>query len=167
MTTPIETARIDSARQLVRKVIRNSRDKNKWRKVVKVRLWMPVALQVLLIIGVVWYTNSRFPGFIKGSNIANILLLAVPLAIVVIGQTHALLVGYLDLSVGAMVSLGVVIASFWIPAEASTSQILTGVAAIFACGLALGLVNAALVRGVKIPSIIANWPPSASWTGFR
>ena len=156
MTTPIETGRIDSARQFVRKVIRNSRDKNKWRKVVKVRLWMPVALQVLLIIGVVWYTNSRFPGFVNGSNIANILLLAVPLAIVVIGQTNALLVGYLDLSVGAMVSLGVVIASFWIPVGASTTQTLTGVAAIFGCGLALGLVNAALVRGVKIPSIIAT-----------
>ena len=40
---------IDAARQWVRKVIRNARDKNKWRKVVKVRLWMPVALQVLLI----------------------------------------------------------------------------------------------------------------------
>ena len=156
MTTPIETGRIDSARQYVRKVLRNSRDKNKWRKVIKVRLWMPVALQILLIIGVVWYTNSRFPGFINSSNIANILLLAVPLAIVVIGQTHALLVGYLDLSVGAMVSLGVVIASFWIPAGATSTQILTGVAAIFACGLALGLVNAALVRGVKIPSIIAT-----------
>ena len=156
MTTQIETGRIDSARQFVRKVIRNSRDKNKWRKVVKVRLWMPVALQILLIIGVVWYTNSRFPGFVNASNIANILLLAVPLAIVVIGQTHALLVGYLDLSVGAMISLGVVVASFWIPEGATTSQILSGVAAIFACGLALGLVNAALVRGVKIPSIIAT-----------
>ncbi len=140
----------------MRKVLRNARDKNKWRKVVKVRLWMPVALQILLIIGVVWYTNSRFPGFVNTSNIANILLLAVPLAIVVIGQTHALLVGYLDLSVGAMISLGVVIASFWIPAGATTSQMLTGVATIFACGLALGLVNAGLVRGVKIPSIIAT-----------
>jgi cytosine/adenosine deaminase-related metal-dependent hydrolase/ribose/xylose/arabinose/galactoside ABC-type transport system permease subunit len=150
------TSYIDSARQEVRKVLRNARDKNKWRKVVKVRLWMPVALQILLIIGVVWYTNSRFPGFINSSNIANILLLAVPLAIVVIGQTHALLVGYLDLSVGAMISLAVVIASFWIPAGASTSQILIGVGTIFACGLALGLVNAGLVRGVKIPSIIAT-----------
>ncbi|HEY6629357.1 MAG TPA: amidohydrolase family protein [Acidimicrobiia bacterium] len=147
---------IDSARQEVRKVLRNARDKNKWRKVIKVRLWMPVALQILLIIGVVWYTNSRFPGFVNSSNIANILLLAVPLAIVVIGQTHALLVGYLDLSVGAMISFGVVIASFWIPADASTSQILTGVGTIFACGLVLGLVNAGLVRGVKIPSIIAT-----------
>ena len=37
---------VDRARQLGRKVLRNARDKNKWRKVVKVRLWMPIALQI-------------------------------------------------------------------------------------------------------------------------
>ena len=150
------TTRGDSARQAVRKVIRDARDKNKWRKVVKVRLWMPVALQILLIIGVVWLTNSRFPGFVNTTNIANVLLLAIPLAVAAIAQTHALLVGYLDLSVGAMISLGVVIGSFLIGAEATTSQMLTGVAVILLCGLVLGLVNAGLIRGVKIPSIIAT-----------
>ena len=150
------TTRGDSARQAVRKVIRDARDKNKWRKIVKVRLWMPVALQILLIIGVVWLTNSRFPGFVNTTNIANVLLLAIPLAVAAIAQTHALLVGYLDLSVGAMISLGVVIGSFLIGAEATTSQMLTGVAVILLCGLVLGLVNAGLIRGVKIPSIIAT-----------
>ena len=117
---------------------------------------MPVALQILLIIGVVWLTNSRFPGFVNTTNIANVLLLAIPLAVAAIAQTHALLVGYLDLSVGAMISLGVVIGSFLIGAEATTSQLLTGVAVILLCGLVLGLVNAGLIRGVKIPSIIAT-----------
>ena len=50
MTVAIHTTQVDRARQLVRKVARNARDKNEWRKVVKVRLWMPVALQVLLIV---------------------------------------------------------------------------------------------------------------------
>ena len=71
-------------------------------------------------------------------------------------QTHALLVGYLDLSVGAMISLGVVIASFLIPTGASGTQILIGSGAVLLAGLLLGLVNAGLVRGVKIPSIIAT-----------
>jgi len=107
----------DRIRQLGRKVVRNARDKNKWRKIVKVRLWMPVALQVLLIIALLLYTNSRFPGFINRSNITNILILAVPLALAAMAQTHAILVGYLDLSVGAMISLGVVIGSFLIGAD--------------------------------------------------
>ncbi len=147
---------VDAARQWVRKVLRNARDKNKWRKVVKVRLWMPVALQVLLIGLVVWYTDSQFPGFINRTNTVNILLLATPLAIATMAQIHALLVGYLDLSVGAMISLAVVLASFLIRPESTTGAHLVGLGAIFLCALGLGLVNAALVRGVKIPSIIAT-----------
>lgn len=156
MIEPITTTRVDAARQLVRKVIRNARDKNKWRKVIKFRLWMPVALQILLVAGLLLYTNSRFEGFLNSTNIYNILLLAMPLAVAAIGQTHAILVGYLDLSVGAMISFGVVVASYLIGADATTGQILVGVAAVLGAGMLLGLVNAGLVRGVKIPSIVAT-----------
>jgi 5-methylthioadenosine/S-adenosylhomocysteine deaminase len=148
--------RLDAARRAVRKLLRDARDKNKWRKLVRVRLWMPVALQLLLIVAVASYTSSRFPGFLSASNLRSILVLAIPLALVAMAQTHALLVGYLDLSVGAMVSLGVVIASFLLGAGVTTTQLLIGIGVIFLCGLALGLVNAVLVRGVKIPSIIAT-----------
>jgi 5-methylthioadenosine/S-adenosylhomocysteine deaminase len=151
-----EATRLDAARQVVRKLLRDARDKNKWRKIVKVRLWMPVALQLLLIVVVAVYTTSRFPGFLSGANLRSILILTIPLALVAMAQTHALLVGYLDLSVGAMVSLGVVLASFLIVAGASTLQILMGAATILLAGLAVGLVNAGLVRGVKLPSIIAT-----------
>jgi 5-methylthioadenosine/S-adenosylhomocysteine deaminase len=153
---PITTTRTDNVRQLVRKILRNARDKNKWRKVIKFRLWMPVALQILLIAALLFYTTSRFEGFLNESNIFNILLLAMPLAVAAIAQTHAILVGYLDLSVGAMISFGVVVASFLIRAEAGVGQILVGIAAVLGCGLVLGLVNAGLIRGVKIPSIVAT-----------
>ena len=73
-------------------------------------------------------------------------------------QTHALLVGYLDLSVGGMIGLGVVIASFLIGAEASISEILIGIGIILLCGVALGLVNAGLTRGLKIPRLSPRWP---------
>jgi 5-methylthioadenosine/S-adenosylhomocysteine deaminase len=150
------SARIDATRRLVRKILRDARDKNKWRKIVKVRLWMPVALQLLLIVLVASYASSRFPGFLGPATVRNVLVLAIPLALVAIAQTHALLVGYLDLSVGAMVSLGVVVASFLIVAGASPTQILMGAGAVLGCGLVVGLVNAGLVRGAKIPSIIAT-----------
>ena len=64
-----ELTRSNAARLAVRKVLRDARDKNKWRKIVRFRLWMPVALQILLIVGVVlWYTSSRFPGFINADE---------------------------------------------------------------------------------------------------
>ncbi|MBK5268552.1 MAG: amidohydrolase family protein [Acidimicrobiia bacterium] len=136
--------------------MRNARDKNKWRKVVKVRLWMPIALQLLLIGALLWYTSSRFDGFLNGTNVTNVLVIAIPLAIAAMAQTHALLVGYLDLSVGAMISLGVVIASYLIVPDSSPTQIIIGVGAILLTGVVVGLVNAGLVRGVRIPSIIAT-----------
>lgn len=150
------TGPIEAARQAVRKVVRNARDKNKWRKVVKVRLWMPIALQLLLIGALLWYTSSRFDGFLNGTNVTNVLVIAIPLAIAAMAQTHALLVGYLDLSVGAMISLGVVIASYLIVPDSSPTQIIIGVGAILLTGVVVGLVNAGLVRGVRIPSIIAT-----------
>jgi cytosine/adenosine deaminase-related metal-dependent hydrolase/ribose/xylose/arabinose/galactoside ABC-type transport system permease subunit len=55
-----------------------------------------------------------------------------------------------------MISFGVVIASFLIGPDSTGIEITIGVGAILIAGLALGLVNAALVRGVKIPSIIAT-----------
>jgi cytosine/adenosine deaminase-related metal-dependent hydrolase/ribose/xylose/arabinose/galactoside ABC-type transport system permease subunit len=150
------TERLDAARLAVRKVLRDARDKNKWRKIVTFRLWMPVALQLLMIVAVGLYTTSRFSGFINGANVTYILILAAPLALAAMGQTHALLVGSLDLSVGAMVTFGIVIASYLIGPDSTTAEILLGVGAIFLCALALGLVNAVLVVWVKIPSIIAT-----------
>jgi cytosine/adenosine deaminase-related metal-dependent hydrolase/ribose/xylose/arabinose/galactoside ABC-type transport system permease subunit len=150
------TTRTDATRQVVRKVIRDARDKNKWRKIVRFRLWMPIALQILLVGGLLWFTNTRFPGFINTTNVNQILILALPLIVATMAQTHALLVGYLDLSVGAMISLGVVIGSYLIATDATTSAIFQGVGVVLLCGLVLGLVNAGLVRGVKIPSIIAT-----------
>ena len=85
---------------------------------------MPVALQVLLIVALLAYTESRFDGFINEANITTVLLLAMPLALAAIAQTHAILVGYLDLSVGSMISFGVVVGSFLIGADASTFEIL-------------------------------------------
>ena len=149
-------SRRDAARLAVRKVIRDARDKNKWRKIVRFRLWMPVVLQILLVAALLWYTNSRFPGFVNATNVSQILILALPLIVASIAQTNALLVGYLDLSVGGMIGLGVVVASFVIGADASVSQILIGIGIVLLCGVALGLVNAGLIRGLKIPSIIAT-----------
>jgi 5-methylthioadenosine/S-adenosylhomocysteine deaminase len=150
------SVRVDAARRAVRKIIRDARDKNKWRKIVRFRLWMPVALQILLIAALLLYTNSRFPGFVNAINVEQILILALPLIVASMAQTHALLVGYLDLSVGGIIGLGVVIASFLIGADASGAQIVMGTGVILLCGVALGLVNALLIRGLKIPSIIAT-----------
>jgi 5-methylthioadenosine/S-adenosylhomocysteine deaminase len=147
---------VDRARQLWRKLIREAREMNRWRKIVKVRLWMPVALQMVLVVGLVWFTNTRFPGFVNSNNINQILILALPLIVAAFAQTHALLVGYLDLSVGAMISLGVVVGSYLIGVEATVTDMAIGAGVIGLCAVGLGLTNAGLIRGLKMPSIIAT-----------
>jgi 5-methylthioadenosine/S-adenosylhomocysteine deaminase len=150
------SARTDSARRAVRKLVRDARDINKWRKVVRFRLWMPVVLQALLLVALLLYANSRFPRFLNSRNVSQILILALPLIVVTMGQTQALLVGYLDLSVAGMIGLGVVIASYRIGPDATTPQVLAWVGVILLCGLGVGLANSGLVRALKIPSIIAT-----------
>jgi cytosine/adenosine deaminase-related metal-dependent hydrolase/ribose/xylose/arabinose/galactoside ABC-type transport system permease subunit len=156
MTDEVGITRVDRTRLFARKVANNARNAKDWRKIFKLRLWMPVVLQCLMILALLAYTESRFDGFINEANITTVLLLAMPLALAAMAQTHAILVGYLDLSVGAMISFGVVVGSFVIGADASTFEILAGVVVILACGLGLGLVNATLIRALKIPSLIAT-----------
>ncbi len=166
MSAPIESTRADRLRQKWRMLLREAREKNRWRKIVRFRLWMPVALQIILVVALAWYTNSRFPGFLNATNINQLLILALPLIVAAYAQTHALLVGYIDLSVGAMISLGVVIASYLIGGIATTGQIFVGALVIIGCGVALGLLNAGLIRGVKIPSIIATLATMSILNGF-
>ena len=89
------------ARLAVRKVIRDARDKNKWRKIVRFRLWMPVVLQILLIVSVALVHRTRgSPASSTAPTSPRSSSWRCRWSLAAIAQTHALLVGYLDLSVG-------------------------------------------------------------------
>jgi hypothetical protein len=77
------TERVDAARRAVRKVLRDARDVNEWRKIVRFRLWMPVALLLLMIGAVLLYATSRFPGFVNAANLTSVLLLAAAVVAVI------------------------------------------------------------------------------------
>ena len=89
MSAPIETTRMDRFRQLWRMVLRESRERNRWRKIIRFRLWMPVVLQIILVVGLAWYTNGRFPGFLNANNINQLLILALPLIVSVIRRSSS------------------------------------------------------------------------------
>ncbi len=91
-----------------------------------------------------------------------------PLALVAIGQTHALLVGYLDLSVGAMVTLGVVIALVPDrPRLLDGPRSLLGVGVVFAAAWPSGSVNAVSgPRASRSRRSSRPWPRSASSSGI-
>jgi cytosine/adenosine deaminase-related metal-dependent hydrolase/ribose/xylose/arabinose/galactoside ABC-type transport system permease subunit len=126
------------------------------RKLWERRAWKPIVLLAFFIFIVGSHTANRSSAFLSEFNLNSLLLATLPLALVAMAQVNALLVGYLDISVGSVMSLCVVVASYIIVPNASGEMIGIGVLAMLLTGLVVGLTNAGLVHGVKMPSIIAT-----------
>ena len=120
------------------------------------RGWLPLALMTTLIVGLGGYATAREGAFLTSYNIGNLLLRAMPLALVSIGQANALLVGCFDVSVAALTTMCVVTASFTMTPETSTLVLIPGALALVGVGLATGVFNATLIRVLRLPSIIAT-----------
>jgi ribose transport system ATP-binding protein len=117
---------------------------------------MPLAFLGLLILGLGTYAAVSHDAFLTEYNIRNLLLTTMPLALVALGQTNALLVGGFDISVAALVTLCVVTASYTMAAGSEWYILFLGALAVVGVGLATGLLNATLIRVIGLPSIIAT-----------
>ena len=117
---------------------------------------LPLVLMTVLIVAVGAYATVRQDAFLTSYNLNNLLLLTMPLALVSLGQTCALLVGGFDVSVAALMTFCVVVASYTMSFETSGWALLPGGLVVIAVGLATGIVNAVLICVLKLPSIIAT-----------
>jgi ribose transport system ATP-binding protein len=117
---------------------------------------MPLALMSTLIVGLGAYATVNQDAFLTKYNLGNLLLTTMPLALVAIGQTNALLVGGFDVSVAALMTFCVVVASFTLQPDSSTLVLLLGSLALVGIGLGTGVFNALLIRTFRLPSIIAT-----------
>jgi ribose transport system ATP-binding protein len=122
----------------------------------KVRGWLPLVLMATLIVAVGAYAAVRQDAFLTSYNLGNLLLTTMPLALVSLGQTTALLVGGFDVSVAALMTFCVVVASFTLQPDKSWTTLLPGALALVGVGLATGVFNATLIRVLRLPSIIAT-----------
>ena len=118
--------------------------------------WLPLVLLAVLTLIVSIYAASQSHVFLKGINIKHILLAAAPAGLVAMAQLNVLLVRGLDVSVGSLMSVIVVAASFLIAAKASVPTILLGVGACLLIGIAAGVINGILVRYAKINAVITT-----------
>ena len=117
---------------------------------------LPLVLMTVLILAVGAYATVRQDAFLTSFNLNNLLLLAMPLALVSLGQTCALLVGGFDVSVAALMTFCVVVASYTMPYDKSGWALVPGGLALVAVGLGTGIFNAVIIRVLKLPSIIAT-----------
>lgn len=112
------------------------------------RYGVVVALLILLVI-----LSIASPTFFRPTNFANILAQWAPVGIMSVGATYVILAGGFDLSVAAGFAFCAVVAAAL--AQAGVPASLAFLAAIFA-GVLIGVVNAALVIGLKINPFVAT-----------
>jgi ribose/xylose/arabinose/galactoside ABC-type transport system permease subunit len=120
------------------------------------RGWLPLVLMTILIVALGAYTEAHHSVFLGRQNLNSLLLEAMPLILVSMGQACALLVGGFDISVAALMTMCVVTASFTMPYSTSGLALLPGALALVGVGLATGVFNAFLIRVLRLPSIVAT-----------
>jgi ribose transport system ATP-binding protein len=118
--------------------------------------WVPLLFLFVLTLAVGGYASLRTSAFLTPLNIKHILLATAPLALVTMAQFNVLMVRGFDVSVGAVISLTVVIGSFLMAEEMNAGLIFVGALVCLAVGIAVGLANGALVRRVGINSVITT-----------
>jgi ribose transport system ATP-binding protein len=118
--------------------------------------WLPIVAMVLLMIAIGAYTQSRQAAFTSKFNLNGLLIATLPLALAAMGQASALMVRAFDVSVGALMSICLVTASFVLTEGKSGIQIVFGILVVIGVALLTGAVNVALIRYLRLSSIIAT-----------
>ena len=122
----------------------------------RLRGWLPLLLMATLIVALGGYTAIRQDAFLSSYNLNNLLLATMPLALVSLGQATALLVGGFDVSVAALMTFCVVVASYTMTPTTSGWALFPGGLALVGVGLLTGVFNAVIIRVFRLPSIIAT-----------
>lgn len=123
-----------------------------WRNEETIRLGV-LALLLVLIGGV---TAIQNPSFLSELSLRNVLTIATPLATVAIAQYFVLLIGGIDVSVGATMSLSVVTMSYLVQADNVFGSFAIALMASIVVGLVVGVINAWLVEKMKLSAVIAT-----------
>jgi ribose transport system ATP-binding protein len=115
-----------------------------------------MGLLVLVLLGLFLFARNENPTFGSQQNIYNVLLLALPITAVAVAEFCVLMIGGIDIAVGATVSLSVVAMSFLVTSGSSVQVVLVGLVVATLVGSSVGGLNALLVEGAKVTPVIAT-----------
>lgn len=113
-----------------------------------------LTIAVLAVILLFIFGQVISPGFLSFNHLMSVLRLSVFLGVVALGQTLVVMAGGegIDLSVGSVISFGVVVSSSLL--NGKDANIPAALAAAIAAGFAIGLVNGAGISYIGIPPLI-------------
>jgi ribose transport system ATP-binding protein len=118
--------------------------------------YMPSLVLLALIVGLALYTSISNSLFFTQFNFTSMLLLASALAFISLGQLMVVIIGGIDLSVGPLSGLCVVVFSFFASQGNSGGRVVLGIFVVLGVAIAVGLVNAALVKVFKLAAVLAT-----------
>ncbi len=127
--------------------------------------YAPVALLGIVIIALALYILAQNDKYLNAFNVSSVLTLTAALGFVALGQTLALLLGGIDMSLGPLLGLLVVISSFYFSGSTVGSMLL-GLAAMIVVAIINGLINGLLIRYLKFTAIAATLATYFALQGF-
>jgi ribose transport system ATP-binding protein len=118
--------------------------------------YVPSFVLAVLILALGAYASAQNMRFVSAFNIEKILFLSSALAFVSFGQLCTILTSRIDLSVGPLVGLSLVIASFFLNDGVGAMTIIVGVFAMLGAAALVGLSNGLLVRFGNFTAVAAT-----------
>src|SRR3954470_22492119 len=122
------------------------------------------SLRVFIVLALIWIIfQSQNSNFLSAFNLTNLVLQIAGVGMISIGVTLILLLGEIDLSVGAVSGLCAAVTGVlsvkhgWGPVPA--------IAAALAVGMAIGLLNGFFVTQFGIPSFVVTLAGLLAWQG--
>jgi ribose transport system ATP-binding protein len=118
--------------------------------------YLPTVILAIFAAALIIATSSHSEFFLNQRNLTPLLAQIAILGLASIAQASVLMVGGVDLSVGPLMGLVTVVASFVLPAAASPVQLVLGIVVLVVLGIVVGLVNGGLIRYAAITPIVAT-----------
>jgi ribose transport system ATP-binding protein len=118
--------------------------------------YAPVLILAAVIVALGLYVLSGNSRYLSDFNINSVMFACAALGFISLGQTFALLLGGIDLSVGPLAGFLVVLASFFVLDGKSPAVWALGFVLMFLAAAGIGLLNGVLIRFAKFTPVAAT-----------
>jgi ribose transport system ATP-binding protein len=127
-----------------------------WRRQLLESRWLPVMVLLFATFAIGTAAVSTNGRFLSAYNLGNLQVQLATLALIGFGQLFLMLLGEIDFSVGPLAGLVVVLASYWIPEQATTMHVVFAMCSIVLLTATIGLIQGIFVIALNLPSIVVT-----------